>query len=358
MDVIGWDVGGAHVKAARARDGRLEAVAQRACAPHTGLASLETAIRETLEELGAAGRHRITMTAELSDAFEDRARGVISVAAIAAREIGTAEISFYAGAAGLLPRAAVRDHAAAIASANWRVSAELVARQRRDALLVDIGSTTTDLVPIRGGRVVTRGETDAERLAAGELAYAGFSRGAPQAYCGRAPVGGVWLPFVNEAFATMADVRRIVGDLEDGDCRADLGPTADGRPKTVAAARARLARLVGADADTLDPDAIRTLADFLARAQLRTIEDQIAVIRSRGALAPDAPFVGAGVGRVLVARLARAAGRDYHDFADCLAAPATLRAAAADCAPAAALALLDETEITDPKKVDAGEARD
>lgn len=358
MDVIGWDIGGAHVKAARACDGRIEAVAQRACAPHAGLASLEAAIRETRCAVGAAARHRVTMTAELSDAFEDRAHGVVAVAAIAAREIGAADIAFYAGSAGLLPRISVRDHAAAIASANWRVSAELAARRRSDALFVDIGSTTTDLVPIRSGRVDARGATDAERLAAGELAYAGFSRGAPQAYCRRAPVSGVWVPLVNEAFATMADVRRVLGDLPDGDCRADLAPTADGRAKSVAAAQARLVRLIGADAGAFDPEAIRAFADFLARAQLRAIEDQIAVIRSRGAFAPDAPLIGAGVGRILVARLARALGRDYYDFADFLAAPVALREAAADCAPAAALALLDETEIPAPKKVDAGEARD
>ena len=358
MDIIGWDIGGAHVKAARARAGRIEAVVERACAPHAGLASLETAIRDALRELGGSARHRITMTAELSDAFEDRTQGVISVAAIAAREIGATDVSFYAGAAGLAPRGAVRDHAAAIASANWRVSAELAAQRRRDALFIDMGSTTTDLIPVSSGRIAARGASDAERLAVGELAYAGFSRGAPQAYCGRAPVGGAWTPLVNEAFATMADVRRVLGDLDEGDCRADLGPTADGRPKTAAAARARLARLIGADADSLDPEAIRVLADFLARAQLRSIEDQIAAIRSRGTLAPDAPFIGAGVGRMLVARLARAFDRDYLDFADFLAASDAVRAAAADCAPAAALALLDETEIAAPKKVDAGQARD
>ena len=358
MDITGWDIGGAHVKAARVRDGRLAAVAQRVCAPHAGLASLEAAIRDALRETGASARHRITMTAELSDAFEDRTRGVVSVAAIAAREIGAADIAFYAGAAGLVSRETIGAHAAAIASANWRVSAELAARRRPDALFVDIGSTTTDLIPVKGGRVTARGKTDAERLAAGELAYAGFSRGAPQAYCGRVPIGGAWTPLVNESFATMADVRRVLGDLDEGDSRADLGPTADGRPKTVAAARARLARLIGADAGSLDSAAIRAFADFLARAQLRSIEDQIAVILSLGALAPDAPFIGAGVGRMLVARLARGFDRDYLDFADFLAAPAALRPAAADCAPAVALALLDETEIAGPKKVDAGQARD
>jgi probable H4MPT-linked C1 transfer pathway protein len=338
--VIGWDIGGAHVKAARAENGRLVAVAQRACAPHLGLAHLEAPIRATLAELGPAETHRVTMTAELSDAFEDRARGVVSVAAIAAHEIGAADILFYAGAKGFVPREGVAEAAGAIASANWRASAELVARCCDAALFVDIGSTTTDLVPIAKGRVAALGETDAERLTNGELAYAGFSRGAPQAYANRAPVDGRWTPLVNEAFATMADVRRVLGDLPAGDSPADLSPTADGRAKTVAASHARLARLVGRDGGELSAQAAQALAAHLARAQLRAIEDQIALQASRCALLSTARLVGAGVGRALVARLARAQGLDYLDFASLVDAPEALTAAASDCAPAVSLALL------------------
>ncbi|KAF2989822.1 H4MPT-linked C1 transfer pathway protein [Methylocystis sp. MJC1] len=337
--IIGWDIGGAHVKAARAENGRLVAVTQRACAPHLGLANLEAPIRETLKELGQATHHRVTMTAELSDAFEDRMSGVVSVAAIAAREIG-GDALFYAGARGFVARQQIRVAAEAVASANWRASAELVAQNCAESLFIDMGSTTTDLVPIRGGRVCAQGATDAERLMSGELSYAGFSRGAPQAYATRAPISGQWTPLVNEAFASMADVRRILDDLPEGDCGADLSPTADGRPKTVAASHARLARLVGLDAGQLTQLQGRALAAYFSRAQMRAIEDQIALLASREAVAPDAPFIGAGVGRALVARLAQAQGRAYLDFADYIAAPDELRAAAANCAPAAALALL------------------
>jgi (4-(4-[2-(gamma-L-glutamylamino)ethyl]phenoxymethyl)furan-2-yl)methanamine synthase len=339
QDVIGWDIGGAHVKAARAHEGRIVAVVQRACAPHTGLASLEEAVRATSAELGPAARHHVTMTAELSDAFEDRARGVVSIAAIMTHALG-AETFFYAGAQGLIARASAANSVREIASANWRASAELAARCCRDALFIDIGSTTADLIPICDHVIVAGGVTDAERLALGELAYAGFSRGAPQAYARQAPIGGRWTPLVNEAFASMADVRRALGELSDGDSRADLAPTADGRPKTPLAAQTRLARLAGCDAGDLGEQQLRVFADYLARAQLRVIEDQIALLASRDGFAPDAAFVGAGVGRGLVARLAQAHGRAVHDFADFVPASEALRAAAADCAPAVALALL------------------
>ncbi len=340
MSVIGWDIGGAHVKAARAEGGRLVAITQRACAPHSGLAHLEVPIREALEELGPATQHRVTMTAELSDAFEDRTQGVVSVAAIAARELRSDAVSFYAGARGFIARAQVRDAAEAVASANWRASAELVAQHCDEALFIDMGSTTTDIVPISDGRVSALGATDAERLAKGELCYSGFSRGAPQAYAMRAPVNGAWTPLVNEAFASMADVRRLLGELPEGETSADLSPTADGRPKTAAGSHARLARLVGLDAAQLAPGQARALADHFARMQMRAIEDQIALVASRSAIALNAPIIGAGVGRTLVARLAQTQGRAYRDFAEFIAAPDALRVAASDCAPATAMALL------------------
>ena len=54
---------------------------------------------------------------------------------------------------------------------------------------------------------------------------------------------------MNEYFASSADVHRILGDLPEG---ADKMPTADGREKTVEASRARLARMIGHEADDAD----------------------------------------------------------------------------------------------------------
>lgn len=335
--VIGWDIGGAHLKAARAEDGKLVAATQILCTPHHGLAHLEHAIREAADQLGAAKRHGVTMTAELSDAFENRAQGVVSIAAMFAREIGPGDIAFYAGARGFVSRAEVAEAASAIASANWRASAELVARHCADALFIDMGSTTTDLVPIRGGAIVALGETDSERLAHGELVYAGLVRGRPQTGLALVPFDGRWTPLVDESFAAMADVHRILGDLPEG---ADLMPTADGRAKTAEASRARLARLVGRDAGDASDGAWRDLAAFLARAQMRLVEDGVALLRSRGALTPDAPIVGAGVGRGVIVRLARAEGRAFHDFDEFLDALPQVKRAASDCAPAAAIALI------------------
>lgn len=335
--VIGWDIGGAHLKAARAEQGRIVEAFHTPCTPHHGLALLEQAIALASERLGSAQRHGVTMTAELSDAFETRARGVATIAAIFKRQIKSEHIDFYAGEGGFVPYSAIGEHAGAIASANWRASAELVARRLDAALFIDMGSTTTDLVPIGGGAVTALGGGDCERLANGELAYCGLVRGDPLAGLTLAPIDGRWTPLVRESFASMADVHRVLGDLPEG---ADVMPTADGRAKTAEASLARLARLAGRDAADAGVEQWRSFAAFLARAQMRLIEDQIALLQSRGAIAREAPFVGAGVGRALIERSARAEGRAYRDFCEFLDAAPNAARAASDCAPAAAVALL------------------
>jgi len=336
--IIGWDIGGAHVKAARVENGVVVAAAQAACAPHQGLTELEAALRAIRDRMGAAGRHAVTMTAELSDAFADRKRGVLSIAAIFSHELSP-DALFYAGAKSFVEKRDVAEAAPAIASANWRAPAELLARSGEAALLIDMGSTTTDLTPIRDGVVAAQGDDDASRLASGELVYTGLLRGDPAAGLTLAPIDGRWTALVGERFATLADVRRLTGDLSP---EADGLPAADGRSKSFADTRARLARLVGRDAESGTPRQWDALAHFFARAQMRRIEDAIALLASREPDALTLPIVGAGIGRGVMAAFARREGRAYRDFGAFLPVAPAAAAMAADCAPACAVALLAE----------------
>jgi len=256
---------------------------------------------------------------------------------VAARELGETT-SIYAGPAGYIRPKQARDHSGWVASANWHACASLIASHRRDALCIDMGSTTTDVVPIMGGNVAARGYTDAQRLAAGELVYTGLVRGFVMASADRAPFGGVWTPLINENFANMADVHRILGDLPAG---ADMMATPDGRDKTREASRARLARMVGADDADADDRAWGALAQWFAETQMRAIIDAIMLVNSRHTLPADAPVVAAGIGANVVHEIARRIGREYVAFDSLLDVEPQVRAAASQCAPAAALALLN-----------------
>lgn len=340
--VIGWDVGGAHLKAARLdASGRVEEVVQVACPLWQGLQHLHSAIDTLRPRLGAASLHAVTMTGEMVDLFPDRAEGVSRlVESVMERLEGTA-IRFYGGERGFLDAEGARRHTAAVASANWMASAAFVAERQPSALFVDIGSTTTDLIPVHAGRVRARGSDDATRLVSGELVYTGVVRTPLMALTDRVPFAGDWVPLVAEYFATMADVYRLLGSLPEG---ADQHPTADGGEKTVEASARRMARMIGRDLGAAPIAEWKRLAAWFGEVQRRRIEDACARLFSREALPEDSPLVGAGVGRFLAGELARRAGRRCVDFATLIPCEPSVAARASDCAPAVSVAWLAQRE--------------
>jgi probable H4MPT-linked C1 transfer pathway protein len=335
--IAGLDVGGAHVKAARLEGGRIVAVAQIASPLWQGIGRLEAALAEARAFLGDVDRLGIVVTAELADTFESRRDGVAAVA----RRIGAAfpqvSAALYAGPAGFVPLAAATGHVRDIASANWHATASVVARALPDALLVDIGSTTADLVPVRGGLVAAAGYSDAERLAAGELVYTGATRTSLMAVADRVPFGGTWQPLMNEHFATIGDVHRLTGALPPG---VDQHPTADGRGQSVPESRARLARLLGRDAEDGSEDDWRAVACFLAERQLRALHDAAAQVLSRAPLPDGAPVVAAGIGAFIAARLAERLARPVVPFETLLPVAPEATRWAGRAAPAVAAAML------------------
>jgi (4-(4-[2-(gamma-L-glutamylamino)ethyl]phenoxymethyl)furan-2-yl)methanamine synthase len=331
--VIGWDIGGAHLKAARVKNGRVEAVVQAATPLWLGLDSLDAAFDALCAQLGRSDRHVITMTGELCDAFPSRREGVAGLAAIAANHLAPAAPSLYAGRAGFVELGEAASHAADIASANWHASAALVALKLPDALFIDIGSTTADIIPVVAGQVAAVGYSDAERLASGELVYTGMARSFVMSLASRAPFRGAWTPLMNEYFASSADVHRVLGDLPDG---ADKMATADGREKSVEASRARLARMIGREADEGVAAEWERLAAWFAEAQVRDITDAALLRLSRNDVPAAAPVVAAGVGESVGAEVARRLRRPCLGFSSLIAAPQE----ASHCAPAVAVALL------------------
>ena len=336
--LIGWDLGGAHLKAARlGAGGAVDRVFQVACPLWQGLDHLHAAIDAAISDLGPAPRHAITMTGEMADLFPSRDAGVLGLAAAMRRHLPGSALEFYAGERGFVAEAAVAAHTSAIASANWLASAALVAARQPAALLVDIGSTTTDIIAVAGGRVRAVGRDDYQRLVSGELVYSGVVRTAVMAVTDAVSFGGDRVPLMAEYFATMADAYRVLGELPDG---ADLHPTADGGPRDATASRRRLARMIGRDLDSATEAEWRALAAALRAAQLERI--MAAAVRQvdRAGLPADAPVVAAGVGRFLLRDLALQLGRPWVDFGDLLPVSAAVRGRVADCAPAAAVAIL------------------
>jgi probable H4MPT-linked C1 transfer pathway protein len=356
--VVGWDVGGAHLKAAWLQPGRLRAVVQQPCQLWLGLDRLATALEAVLQALGpgaAEARHAVTMTGEVADGFADRRDGVVRIADLLADRLGAARVRLFgvhvqAGqpvwyqavqAAAQWPR---------IASMNWWAAAQLVARATLppgrteaailpDAVLADIGSTTTDFIAVSRGRVQARGHDDHGRLASGELVYQGVVRTPLCALGPSVDFGGRRINLMNEFFATSADVYRLTGELDPAH---DQHPAADKGSKSSAGTRQRLARMVGLDArDAPDEAWVQLAAAWRAR-QLDELEHNLRRVVAAAGLPDQAPLVAAGCGTFLAEDLAARLGRRCMAF-ETLLPPADDPAGrhwARVCAPSAAVALL------------------
>ncbi|HEX5632330.1 MAG TPA: hydantoinase/oxoprolinase family protein, partial [Gemmatimonadales bacterium] len=262
--VIGWDLGGAHVKAARLdAGGTVVQVRQVACPLWQGMSHLQAAVEQLRSTLGQAPLHAVTMTGEMADLFTTRAEGVAQLVHAMRQLLPSTELRFYAGADGFVTARDAAARAQGMASANWRASATLVAARVPAALFLDIGSTTIDLVPVRDGEVRACGRDDATRLLAGELVYTGAGRTPIMALVDEVPFAGEWTPVLPEHFATIADVYRLLGTLPEA---LDQHPAADGGEKTWDGSARRLARAIGRDAESAPAGAWRRLAAWIARA--------------------------------------------------------------------------------------------
>jgi probable H4MPT-linked C1 transfer pathway protein len=344
---VGWDVGGAHVKACLLEGERIVDVAQWPCPLWRGLDHLDAALATARERWpqawDARTRHVATMTGEMVDLFADREEGVARLAARLVRALGPSLVLWGARSGFCAPHESGlrwRD----IASANWRATGQVLARRLRNALLVDIGSTTTDLVPLRHGVVAALGADDAERLATGELVYQGAVRTPLCALASRVVFEGRVVNVMKEFFATTADVYRLSGELDPAH---DQHPAADGGTKDLDATRRRLARMVGRDARDHPASLWRALAEAFREAQLVDLESQLLRVVAASGLRDDAPIAGAGCGAFLARELAHRTGRPFVCFADALhASPAgDAHTRWIDvCAPAVAVALLAADE--------------
>lgn len=334
--VLGLDLGGAHLKAALLVEGEAPVIREAPCRLWQGLDRLDDAFDAVLAGWPLPATVALTMTGELVDLFPDRRTGVLRLLdAVAARFPGR-PLAVWSTDGFLAPEAAAASPLR-VASANWRATAELLARRLPAGILVDIGSTTTDLVPFAGGRVRARGLDDAERLAEGELVYQGLVRTPLMALAERVPFRGQLVGVMAEHFATTADLFRLLGRLDEA---FDQHPAADGGPKTAEGSARRLLRMVGTDLGPASLEEARRLAALFAEAQLRRIQDGLALLLSRGDLPEDAPLLAAGCGAFLVEELARRTGRPRCDFADLFGLDGEAARWARVAAPALAVALL------------------
>jgi len=326
---LGLDVGGASVKLADGQGwGRKVPLA---------LWRESARLREVVQTLlgGVEAPHlALTMTGELADCFETKAEGVRFIVDAVCQAAPHSQVWVYAVGGELLTPDQARHEPLRCAAANWHALANYAGRFAPEgpSLLVDVGSTTCDVIPLMDGRPVARGATDPERLVEGELVYTGVRRTPACAVLSVVSWRGRPCTMAAELFATTLDAYLVLGVFSED---AHDTHTADGRPATKLAARDRLARMVCADRTMFsDYDAMR-IAKAISDAQRSQLT--VAVRRVMAQL-PGNPtrIIIAGQGEFL----ARAVIERLELKAEVIALSRKLEDGLSEVAPAHALAVL------------------
>ena len=299
VPVIGLDIGGANTKAAVVYDDTRVETASEPFELWRAPEALPDVIASVVGRLGLAGAPvALTTTAELVDVFAGKRQGVLHVLEAARRALPGRRLRVMTTAGELIGLEEARAAPLRCAAANWMATALVVARSQREAILVDCGGTTTDVIPIVDNRVAARGRTDLERLQRGELVYTGALRTNVAAAVSHVPVGGAPCRVSSELFAISADAHLLRGNLTTEQCTCTFP---DGRGPALPEVRARLARVVCADPEQLADGDLEAIAAAVEEAQVTAIAAALRRVAAR--LSPGAPVIAVGVG----AFLARAA---------------------------------------------------
>jgi len=288
MEVLGLDIGGANLKAAHARGAARLVPFALWKRPEL----LPERLRELLDGLPPWDVLAVTMTGELCDCFENKRAGVRAILDAVRHVAEPSRVRLWSNLGRFVAWDAATHDPLMLASANWRALAQfaLTFADSGPGLLVDVGSTTTDIIPWENGVLKPRGLTVTERLRAGELIYQGVKRTPLCAVLGAGHAA--------EFFATMWDALLVlhVADEDPEDC-----DTADGRPATRSAAAHRVARMVCGDAQTCSPSEVTALARRAVHNVVHSVRTGVDAVAKRSS-APPATIVLAGSGEFLLQR--------------------------------------------------------
>jgi len=288
--VIGIDIGGANTKIA-SHDGQITELHYIPLWKDTRLPEV---LGEIIYRLKPA-KVGVVMTGELADCFTDKEQGVSFI-------MDAIDAVFH-NAMYLNNRGEFIDSSGdimSLAAANWTASA-LLAGKERDCIFADVGSTTTDLIPVKHGRPLA-GTTDFQRLGRHELLYRGILRTNIAAMMDRIGLGSSNYRLSSELFAQTADANLLLGNIDREDYTCE---TADTGGKTKKDAARRLARVVCADTAELDIDDIMDIAWQVYYRQRDELAEALGILASHHGIDT---VVGAGLGEFIVRDATKHAG--------------------------------------------------
>lgn len=310
-NVLGVDIGGSNTKATavKTRQGsiqELKIAMEYFPIWKKGKNQLPIVLRRLRNQLVKTGKLDavgVTMTAELSDAYWSKREGVNHILDSISQVFANESPLVLDSEGNLRSIEEARQEPLKVAAANWAATAWMVSQFAETCIVIDIGSTTTSIIPIIDGAIAAAGKTDLEKLINGELVYTGSLRTNVAAIVSFIPTGRGRVRVSSELFAQSGDVHLILGNIKEEDYTVD---TADGRGKTRMEAMARLARVACADIDMLTEQEVVEMAKYVYKTQIDQVADGLRQVydRIKPHLREEMPAVVTGLGKDFLARKA------------------------------------------------------
>lgn len=244
-NIVGIDIGGANIKLSTGDGQHVKSVAFPMWSQHAQLAKTISKLLRTYQiSQGPPKALAITMTGELADCFLSKRDGVAHIAnAVLEATQDSRKVWFYETGGQWCQAENVEARWQTLAASNWYAMAQYCSQTIPSGtqVLIDIGTTTTDIIPLANGKVITDATDDVSRLQRGQLVYCGVERTSLSSLVSSLTIDGVFTPIARELFASTLDTFLLTGEIcERPTCRE----TADGAPTTKQAAHRRMARLI------------------------------------------------------------------------------------------------------------------
>ena len=329
MKIAGFDIGGANTDVAVVdfdKSGNIVAV--ETAFIYLPMWTKKDVLTDALNNILGSNRDKIeavgvSMTAELVDAYKTKKEGVLDIAQKSEATFAKKVPMGFIGLNGVMDISELRKDPMNAAAANWIATAPLAAKIDANCILIDTGSTTTDIIPIKNGEECAMGRSDLERLKTGELVYSGTLRTNIAALVEKVPLDGLMMRVASELFAVTADIHMVLGNISKEEYTSD---TMDGAGKSIEECMRRISRVVCADLDTLNPDEIIVIAEYVYSTQVERISEALLEVSVRNNISN---VVTTGLGMDIIgAKACEVAGLKYTGMdeilkkEDCLVAPA------------------------------------
>ncbi|MFX0017259.1 MAG: hydantoinase/oxoprolinase family protein [Promethearchaeota archaeon] len=285
LNILGLDIGGANTKAALIQCNNLKIQKSFSYVEYfpfweQSLDQIPNLFKRISEKLLNKNQIRlkdldyisITITAELSDAFQTKREGIEIIVSSLSKVFNRDKMFFINTNCEFIKIEKVKNDYLSIAAANWVSTSLFLGQFIQKCILIDAGSTTIDIIPILGAKPKTIGKTDIERLINHELIYTGGLRATIPSITHFVQYKGEKVRISFEKFALISDIHRILNNISE---KEYINDTADNRGKSINHCYARLARMICMDIETITKDDLYKIANYIYEKQLEIIQLEI-----------------------------------------------------------------------------------